>query len=154
MEFCQEQILSTGLLNPQFAVKAINIAHELEHNFSSILPRPFLWDASERNVLVNRGKITGIVDVDEVCFGDPLLVIALTSTCLELEGLDTEYTNYWEIGLELDSSAQIRLNFYKLFYAVAFMRKHSLKTENNKQIMFDTKKLEKIFYQSLARLNQ
>jgi aminoglycoside phosphotransferase (APT) family kinase protein len=53
---------------------------------------PFLWDASERNVLVHNGKITGIVDVDELCFGDPSFVIALTSTALELEEQDTVYT--------------------------------------------------------------
>lgn len=82
-----------------------------------------------------------------------MLVIALTSTCLELDGLDTVYTNYWELGLELDKFAKVRLNFYKLFYAIAFMGKHSLKTVNQKQVVFDTNQLEKIFFQSLARMN-
>jgi hypothetical protein len=45
--------------------------------------------------MVHNGKISGIIDVDELCFGDPLLVIALTSTFLKLEGYDSVYTDYW-----------------------------------------------------------
>ena len=153
LEFCKEHISNTGIFNPQYAKQAINIAIDLQANFSTVQPRPFLWDASEQNVLIDKGKISGIVDVDEVCFGGHLLVIALTSTCLELDGLDTVYTNYWELGLELDKFAKVRLNFYKLFYAIAFMGKHSLKTVNQKQVVFDTNQLEKIFFQSLARMN-
>jgi len=55
------------------AKKALSLAKSLENHLSAIEPKPFLWDASERNVLVHEGKITGIVDVDEVCFGDHLL---------------------------------------------------------------------------------
>lgn len=154
LEFCKEHISNTGIFNPQYATQAINIAKDLEDNFSTIPPKPFLWDASERNVLIDNGKITGIVDVDELCFGDHLLVIALTSTCLELDGFDTKYTDYWELYLELDKSALMRLNFYKLFYAIAFMRKHSLKTTNRKQVIYDTEKLTSIFYHSLDRIHQ
>ena len=125
------------------------IAQYMEENFRKVKSKPFLWDASERNVLVEKGKISGIVDVDEICFGDPLLVIALTSTCLELDSFDTLYTDYWEKGLELNKLAKARLDFYKLFYAVAFMSKHSTYTTNNKKIMFDDKKLLSIFYNSL-----
>jgi len=99
--------------------------------------------------LVQHSKITGIVDMDEICFGDSLFVIALTSTCLELESLDTKYTDYWEAALHLDKLAQARLDFYRLFYAIAFMRKHTMHTANNKKVMFDTEKLKCIFNQSL-----
>lgn len=153
LDFCKEQISTTGIFDIQFALQVIKIAEALKDNFSTVPPQPFLWDASERNVLVENGKITGIVDVDELCFGDPLLVIALTSTCLELDDFDTKYTDYWESYLVLEESALMRLNFYKLFYAIAFMRKHSLKTANRKQVLFDTDKLTRIFHHSLDRIS-
>jgi hypothetical protein len=112
-----------------------------------------LWDASERNVLIYNGKITGIVDVDELCLGDPFFVIALTSTSLELGKQDTVYTDYWAKLLNLDQKAKKRLAFYKLFYAVAFMRKHSIKTENSKRVMFDIELLNNIFQRSLKKMN-
>ncbi|EHL32690.1 aminoglycoside phosphotransferase family protein [Legionella drancourtii] len=154
LELYKEQITNTALFTPKLATQVLNVAKCMEDSFRIIRPMPFLWDASERNVLVHNGKITGIVDVDEICFGDPLLVIALTSTCLELEGLDTIYTDYWAAGLHLDKSAQVRLDFYRLFYAIAFMRKHSMQTANSKKVMFDTEKLLSIFHHSLERLNK
>jgi hypothetical protein len=152
LELYQQQITKTGIFNPQLAFDVLKIANDMEENFRMIRPLPFLWDASERNVLVHEGKIAGIVDVDEVCFGDPLLVIALTSTCLELEGLDTVYTDYWIEALHLDNPAQARLDFYRLFYALGFMHKHSMQTANGKKVVFDIEKLLSIFNCSLERL--
>ncbi len=154
LKLYKDHITKSAAFNPHLVTQVLNVAKDMEKCFGVIRPRPFLWDATERNVLVHNGKITGIVDVDEICFGDPLLVIALTSTCLELEGFDTLYTDYWAAALNLDRSAQARLDFYRLFYAIAFMRKHSMQTANSKTVMFDTKKLLNIFHHSLARLNK
>jgi hypothetical protein len=149
LELYINHITKTGVFNPHMATQVLNILSNMEEHFRFIRPTPFLWDASERNVLIYKGKISGIVDVDELCFGDPLLVIALTSICLKLEGYDVRYTDYWAEALHLDKPAQTRLNFYKLFYTIAFMRKHSMETANSKKVIFDTKKLVNIFYSSL-----
>lgn len=145
-------IANNGVFSPDFVTSVIELMNKLNDNFNIIRSIPFLWDASERNVLVLHGKITGIVDIDELCFGDPLLVIALTSTCLELECYDTRYTDYWADHLRLDKAAQDRLNFYKLFYAVAFMRKHGIQTANDKKAVYDTERLIEIYHRSLERM--
>jgi Ser/Thr protein kinase RdoA (MazF antagonist) len=147
-------ITEARIFDPTQVKQAISLAKNMKENFRLIRPTPFLWDASERNVIVYDGKITGIVDVDDVCFGDPLLVVGLTSTCIELEGFDTHYTDYWAEALNLDQQAQHRLDFYRLFYTVAFMRKHSTQSNNSKMIMFDTEKLNYMFQQALERMIQ
>ncbi len=149
----KDHITKNAVFDPNMVSPVIESANSMEENFNIIKPTPFLWDASERNVLIHNGKISGIVDVDEICFGDLLLVIALTSTCLELEGHDTVYTDCWAETLHLDLAAQARLNFYKLFYAVAFMRKHAMQTANSKKALFDTDKLLQIYNHSLAQMN-
>lgn len=153
LELCIEHITNAGIFNPHMATQVLNILETVEEHFRLIRPTPFLWDASERNVLVHHGKISGIVDVDELCFGDPLLVIALTSICLKLEGYDDKYTDYWAETLYLNKTAQIRLSFYKLFYTIAFMRKHSMETANSKKLIFDTKKLLNLFHYALEQFN-
>lgn len=153
LELYIEHIAKKAVFNPHMGTQALNILKDMEESFRLVRPIPFLWDASERNVMVYNGKISGIVDVDELCFGDPLLVIALTSICLKLEGYDSVYTDYWAEALHLDKPARIRLDFYKLFYTIAFMRKHSMETANSKKVMFDTQKLLSIFYYSLEQLN-
>ncbi|MBA3536478.1 MAG: aminoglycoside phosphotransferase family protein [Tatlockia sp.] len=154
LELCKKHITKAALFDRNLAKQVLNIAKEREESFRIVRPTPFLWDASERNVLVYKGKISGIVDVDDICFGDPLLVIALTSTCLELEGFDTVYTDHWAATLNLDKAAQGRLNFYRLFYSIAFMRKQAMKTANSKRVIFNTERLLNIFHRSLERLNQ
>ncbi|KTD45208.1 Phosphotransferase enzyme family protein [Legionella quinlivanii] len=132
--------------------KAISIAIDMKKDFLAIKATPFLWDASERNVLVHQGKISGIVDVDEVCFGDPLFVLGLTYAALENDGQDTLYTDYWAEALELSQKAKLRLEFYRLFYTIVFMRKHSMTTANNQTIVFHVDRLKNMFNQSLKRL--
>ena len=38
----------------------------------AVPPLPFLDDLTTKNVLVDGGRLSGVVDVDVVCFGDPL----------------------------------------------------------------------------------
>lgn len=153
LQFFEEQIKNNNVFDSKKVSNVIAIAKNMGDDLKTISATPFLWDASERNVLIHNGKITGIVDVDELCFGDPLFVIALTSISLELEKKDTIYTDYWAELLNLDQKALMRLGFYKLFYAAAFMRKHSIQTANSKKVMFDIELLNNIFQQALKRID-
>lgn len=148
--FFKDEIKKSNVFESEKVSSVISIAKNLEHELKSIRATPFLWDASERNVLVHEGRITGIVDVDEICFGDPLFVIALTSIALALEGKDTVYTDYWAELLKLDATAKTRLAFYKLFYVTAFMRKHSTLTTNNKKVLFDAELLNSLYSGTLV----
>lgn len=153
LDLIKYHIKKCKVFDPLHVERVIAIAKNMEVDLRSISATPFLWDASERNVLVNEGKITGIVDVDDICFGDPLLVIGLTSISLELEGLDTKYAHYWSGLLNLDKQSYLRLKFYQLFYAVAFIRKHSMHTTNSKKIKFDTERLNRVFQRALKEIS-
>lgn len=59
-------------------------------------PTPFLHDITTRNVIIHEGALSGIVDVDEICYGDPMLPVALTRMSLLLAGEDTSYADMWE----------------------------------------------------------
>lgn len=145
-------ISKTKIFDASKISEVISIAHQMKEDFLTISATPFLWDASERNVLVYEGKISGIVDVDEVCFGDPLFVLGLTYSALENDGHDTLYTDYWAEALQLDKKAKLRLQFYRLFYIIVFMRKHSMTTANNQKVIFNVQRLKNMFAQSLKRI--
>jgi hypothetical protein len=53
-------------------------AQLLQPYFARIEPLPFLDDVTTKNVLVHHGVLSGIVDVDWICYGDPLFTLALT----------------------------------------------------------------------------
>jgi aminoglycoside phosphotransferase (APT) family kinase protein len=57
---------------------------------------PFLHDTTTRNVIVAPGgAFSGIVDVDDLCFGDPRYPAALTLAVLTAYGGPTQYVSAW-----------------------------------------------------------
>jgi hypothetical protein len=53
----------------------------------SLPPIPFLHDTTTKNVIVTPGgTFSGIVDVDDLCFGDTRYVVALTLASLAVSG--------------------------------------------------------------------
>lgn len=55
---------------------------------------PFLHDITTKNVIVAEGKLSGIVDVDDLCYGDPLFQVALTRMALLSDGSSTRYIDF------------------------------------------------------------
>lgn len=57
---------------------------------------PFLHDTTTRNVIIDAsGTFSGIVDVDDLCFGDPRWAAALTRAVLLMNGWRLSYVRYW-----------------------------------------------------------
>jgi hypothetical protein len=148
----EEIIRKNAIFDVNNVTQAISVAENMEQELRAMRAKPFLWDASERNVIIDKNKITGIVDVDDLCFGDPLFVLALTYVALENDGHDTLYADYWAETLQLDERALLRLEFYRLFYAIVFMRQHTMATTNRKVINHNISGLQNMFKKSLLKV--
>ena len=85
-----------------------------------IAPVAFLDDTTTKNVIVHRGRLSGIVDTDTVCFGDPLYTLGLTRMALLSAGLGTAYVDHWADCLGLDSAARARVELYTAVFCVEF----------------------------------
>ncbi|GAB5389423.1 MAG: hypothetical protein Alpg2KO_23910 [Alphaproteobacteria bacterium] len=69
---------------------------KLEGQISQIQPTPFLHDTTTKNVLIGQdGRLVGIVDVDDLCWGDPRFVIALTHVGMALADGPDDYADKW-----------------------------------------------------------
>ncbi|MDP9366793.1 MAG: phosphotransferase [Chloroflexota bacterium] len=88
---------------------------------ATVKPLAFLDDTTTKNVLVHQGRLSGIVDVDAVCFGDPLLTPALTQMALLKAGYDTDYVVYWTDELKLDDQRRALLALYTAVFGVIFL---------------------------------
>ncbi|MCW2543227.1 MAG: hypothetical protein JWM40_779 [Frankiales bacterium] len=80
--------------------------------FAQVRPLAFLDDLTTKNVLVQGGRLTGIVDVDLVCFGDPLYTPALTKVALVASGAQTDYVAEWLRQEQPDAAALDAFNVY------------------------------------------
>ncbi len=82
---------------------------------------PFLHDITTKNVIVDEGRMTGIVDVDDLCFGDPLLLIALIRMALWAHGHDLAYVDMWLDIVRPDAEQRAALDLYTLQCCLDFM---------------------------------
>ena len=60
-------------------------------SLQAVAATPFLHDATTKNVIVDGGRVTGLVDVDDLCFGDRRWTAALTLAALILMGGPRDY---------------------------------------------------------------
>lgn len=88
---------------------------------SLIPPHAFLDDTTTKNVIVDAGKLSGIVDVDVVCFGDPLFTIALTQMALLNKGYELDYIVFWSDLLGLSAEECAALQVYTCLFCVDFL---------------------------------
>ncbi len=112
------------------AIGAVNACHvdrvaeriaKHEGYFSQVQPQCFLDDTTTRNVIVSGGKLSGIVDVDFVCFGDNLFPIALTRMSLLNAGFDLDYIDFWCDAANVTEEQRAVLQFYTALFCVDFM---------------------------------
>ncbi len=89
--------------------------------FEHVQPTCFLHDTTTKNVLVYDAKLSGIVDVDSVCYGDPLWVLSLTSMAMYSMQADRVYVDAWVDELRLTSERRRVLALYTAIHCVAFL---------------------------------
>jgi aminoglycoside phosphotransferase (APT) family kinase protein len=84
---------------------------------------PFLHDTTTKNVIVtDAGSFSGIVDVDDLCFGDPRYAPALTLASLAASGGPVAYVAAWMSHAGHRDDRLFRL--YVALFLVDFMSEH------------------------------
>lgn len=131
---------------------AFSFLDSLKEGLLKIRPRPFMPDTTVKNVIIHEGALMGIVDVDDICYGDPLFTLSLTYAGSEIDGHDTDYADAWVGFLGLDNHAQRRLEFYRLLHTIWFMGEQAIISANGQKLSFDTEKLKMMFEGSVCRL--
>jgi hypothetical protein len=96
-------------------------AQLLQPYFASIEPLPFLDDVTTKNVLVHHGVLSGIVDVDWICYGDPLFTLALTRASLLAAGRDLDYTDAWARQVATSAEQERAVCFYTALFCADFL---------------------------------
>jgi aminoglycoside phosphotransferase (APT) family kinase protein len=121
LERAQQRMGNSGHPGCLYVERATRILSRHEAYFASVRPVPFLDDTTTKNVLVEQGRLTGVVDVDQLCFGDPLSTVGLTQTALLANGLDVDYVQHWMNLLRLNKQLRQAVGAYSLLFCVVFM---------------------------------
>lgn len=131
------EIVQRGLGDVRFVDLARKQMVGWEAYFAEVRPVAFLYDLNVRNVMVHHEQISGIIDVDEVWFGDPLLAVGRGKTLLLLMQQDTAYITAWCDYLSLTGLQRKVVDLYALLYCVRFMGTLGQTLNGNKSIQTD-----------------
>jgi aminoglycoside phosphotransferase len=92
----RQRIAFAGLFDLGLVDIAQDALAALRDELDRVPPTPFLHDTTTKNVIVTAaGDFSGIVDVDDLCFGDPRYPAALTLAALMAQGGPVGYVSAW-----------------------------------------------------------
>ncbi len=146
----RRRIASAKLFAPDAVDAVAQIISIARAELDLLPPIPFLHDTTTKNVIVTaEGAFSGIVDVDDLCFGDPRYVVALTLASLMVSGGPTHYADAWMNAAGYQSDRIFRL--YVALFLVDFMSEHGQSFNGNVRpsSLDDRNKLIRIFAENL-----
>jgi len=117
----RQRIRAAGVIDEGVVDLVEAAAERFSGHFQRVPPTPFLHDITTKNVIVHEGRLTGIVDVDDLCFGDPLLLPSLIRMALLAHGHDTVYVEEWLDILRPNAEQSAVIDFYTAQHCVDFM---------------------------------
>jgi Ser/Thr protein kinase RdoA (MazF antagonist) len=149
----RSRILAVGLFDPGpvDAVSALVASARAELDTQPSVP--FLHDTTTKNVIVTQeGVFSGIVDVDDLCFGDPRYVVALTLASLTAAGAPSDYADAWMKTGNFRDDGVFRL--YVALFLVDFMSEHGQLFNGNLRASTAEERrcLLQVFAESLRRV--
>jgi hypothetical protein len=139
----RNHISLAGVFPPDVVNRLEKALARFEGYFKEIAPVPFLDDTTTKNVLIANGKLSGIVDVDVVCFGDPLFVVGLTNMALLSLDYATDYIEFWCEELPLDETGRRVLRVYTALFCVIFMGEIGQRFNRDEPIAADPAQVER-----------
>jgi aminoglycoside phosphotransferase len=141
----RQRFKRTGLFDPEIVDRVEKAARNYEDYFSKVEPVAFFDDITTKNVIVDQGKLSGIVDVDWMCFGDRLETVALTQMALLSEGCALDYIEFWCAAMKLDAFQRKVLNLYSAMSCVDFMSEIGQTFNKDEPLRADERKIERFF---------
>ena len=117
----EEAIINNGIFSVEYVLKLKKIVPYFKEYFNSIKPVPFLDDITTKNVLIHEGKLSGIIDLDWISFGDEVLFLGLVTMALLSMKADIDYADYLKDEMNLNELQERALKFYVLMFCVIFM---------------------------------
>jgi aminoglycoside phosphotransferase (APT) family kinase protein len=119
----RQRLAETGLFGLENVEKVAELVLHARDELDAFAPTPFLHDTTTKNVIVTPdGSFSGIVDVDDLCFGDPRYVVALTEASLSAFGGSRRYVRHWLKIARFEDDRIFRL--YVSLFLVDFMSEY------------------------------
>jgi len=124
------RIHAAGLFGPQPVEASAELIERRREELDAVPATAFLHDTTTRNVIVApSGTLSGVVDVDDLCWGDPRYPPALTLAVLLARDGPLDYVEHWMRAAGHHDDALFRL--YVALFLVDLMGEHGQRFNGN-----------------------
>lgn len=132
------------------------LQQEVQEYLDKVQPTPYLDDISTKNLLIYEGKVSGVIDIDWMGFGDMLTFVAMTKVALLNMNLDTKYIDYLLEEIRPNKIAYKAFVFYCLIFCVDFMGERGMQFLDKKIPINESiiKRLNDIFDMLMEEWNE
>jgi aminoglycoside phosphotransferase len=128
----RKRIAAAGLFDVALVDSVQAVLRANCHQIDQIEPTPFLHDTTTKNVIVtSTGRLSGIVDVDDLCYGDPRYPAALTLAALMADAGPVQYVSAWLWHAEQPDDPTFRL--YVSLFLLDLMAEHGQMFNGNER---------------------
>ena len=121
LENSKHNIKRNKIFNEVKVDNLIKLTEKYGEYFDNVEPKAFLDDISNKNLIIHEGKISGIIDLDWMGFGDLLYFVGYNNMALLDMKVDTNYIDYMIQELKLNDFQKQIVLFYTLVFCVDFM---------------------------------
>jgi hypothetical protein len=117
------EALDDGTPLGQLRARLSRLRATLEPYFTTVRPTPFLDDVTTKNILLHNHALAGIIDIDFVCHGDPLLAVGSTMALIAADAHPPSTFYAQELArLWTPSDAQkTALSFYAALWTIGLL---------------------------------
>lgn len=117
----REWIRGVGVADEAHVDRVTEALRDIDGYLHDVEPVPFLHDTTSKNVLVNEQGLVGIVDIDDLCFGDRLYVLSLTHMSALSGRFPPDYVESWIEAWKLSPIQRQVLKVYTAINCVGFI---------------------------------
>ena len=140
----RKRIRDLGIVSERHIDRVEAASDGLATYFERVQPTPFLHDITTKNVIIDGTRLSGVVDVDDLCFGDPLFLVGLIRMALLANGHAAVYADAWVDAVRPDTEQRAALDFYTALHCAGFMAELGHRFNRSKAVPADKAYIEQL----------
>lgn len=139
----EERNNQTGVVGIELVNKEKELYEKYKPYFNGVKSTLYFDDMSSKNILINDGKFAGIVDLDDVMYGDPLETVGSIKASWYGTHYGEVYTKAVEDELNLTEEQRKMVTVYALFNRILWLSEKGIKFNENTTTEIDQQAVKK-----------
>lgn len=115
------RIRQADVVSPSYAVRTLDLCDQFKDYLDQVAATPFLHDITTKNVIIHENVLSGIVDVDELCFGDPMYLPALINIALRAHRKNPAYVEEFLLACNASATDRQAVRLYSVVHCLGFL---------------------------------